>query len=59
MQRAHDALVHLSGVLRTQAVCLYKIGSDIQLDCCGPRAGFAEIVDGNPVSTGTEPQPRG
>ena len=42
-QGAHDALVHLSSALRTLAVSLYKIGNDIRLLSCGPRAGFAEI----------------
>ena len=43
MQGAHDALVQLSGTLRTLAVSLYKIANDIRLLCCGPRAGFAEL----------------
>jgi fumarate hydratase class II len=43
VQGAHDALVHLSGTFRTLAVSLYKIGNDIRLMCCGPRAGFAEL----------------
>jgi fumarate hydratase, class II len=43
VQGAHDALVQLSGTLRTLAVSLYKIGNDIRLMSCGPRAGFAEI----------------
>src|SRR3979411_2824028 len=42
-QGAHDALVQLSGTLRTLAVSLYKIGNDIRLLSCGPRAGFAEL----------------
>src|SRR6267154_1328570 len=42
-QGAHDALVQLSGTLRTLAVSLYKIGNDIRLMSCGPRAGFAEL----------------
>jgi fumarate hydratase, class II len=44
VQGAHDALVHLSGTLRTLAVSLYKIGNDIRLMACGPRAGFAELL---------------
>ena len=44
MQGAHDALVHLSGTLRTLAVSLYKIANDIRLMSCGPRAGFAELL---------------
>ena len=43
VQGAHDALVHLSGALRTLAVSLFKIGNDIRLMSCGPRAGFAEL----------------
>ena len=44
VQGAHDALVHLSGTLRTLAVSLYKIANDIRLLACGPRAGFAELL---------------
>ena len=44
VQGAHDALVQLSGTLRTLAVSLYKIGNDIRLMACGPRAGFAELL---------------
>jgi fumarate hydratase, class II len=44
VQGAHDALVHLSGTLRTLAVSLYKIANDIRLMSCGPRAGFAELI---------------
>ena len=44
VQGSHDALVQLSGTLRTLAVSLYKIGNDIRLMSCGPRAGFAELV---------------
>jgi fumarate hydratase, class II len=43
VQGAHDALVQLSGTLRTLAVSLYKIGNDIRLMSCGPRAGFEEL----------------
>ncbi|MGD1089726.1 MAG: class II fumarate hydratase [Verrucomicrobiota bacterium] len=43
VQGAHDALVQLSGTLRTLSVSLYKIGNDIRLMSCGPRAGFAEL----------------
>src|SRR5208283_1767545 len=43
-QGAHDALVQLSGTLRTLAVSLYKIANDIRLMSCGPRAGFAELI---------------
>jgi len=44
VQGAHDALVQLSGTLRTLGVSLYKIGNDIRLMSCGPRAGFAELI---------------
>jgi len=44
VQGAHDALVQLSGTLRTLAVSLYKIANDIRLMACGPRAGFAELI---------------
>jgi fumarate hydratase class II len=43
VQGAHDALVQLSGTLRTLSVSLYKIANDIRLMSCGPRAGFAEL----------------
>jgi fumarate hydratase class II len=44
VQGSHDALVQLSGTLRTLATSLYKIGNDIRLLSCGPRAGFAELL---------------
>lgn len=44
VQGAHDALVQLSGTMRTLAVTLYKLGNDIRLMSCGPRAGFAELI---------------
>jgi fumarate hydratase, class II len=44
VQGSHDALVQLSGALRTLAVSLYKLGNDIRLMSCGPRAGFAELL---------------
>jgi fumarate hydratase class II len=44
VQGAHDALVQLSGTLRTLAVSLFKIANDIRLLSCGPRAGFAELI---------------
>jgi fumarate hydratase class II len=43
VQGAHDALVQLSGTLRTLAVSLYKIANDIRLMSCGPRAGLHEL----------------
>jgi len=44
VQGAHDALVQLSGTLRTLAISLYKIANDIRLMSCGPRTGFAELL---------------
>ncbi|MGD9633342.1 MAG: class II fumarate hydratase [Pirellulales bacterium] len=44
VQGSHDALVQLSGTFRTLATSLYKIGNDIRLLSCGPRAGFAELL---------------
>ena len=44
VQGAHDALVQFSGTMRTLATSLYKIGNDIRLMSCGPRAGFAELL---------------
>ena len=41
---ARDALVEASGALRTVAVGLIKIASDIRLLASGPRAGIGEIV---------------
>ncbi len=43
VQGAHDALVMLSGGLRSLAVSLYKIANDIRLLSCGPRCGFYEL----------------
>jgi fumarate hydratase, class II len=43
VQGAHDALIQLSGTLRTLAASLYKIANDIRLMSCGPRAGFSEL----------------
>jgi fumarate hydratase class II len=44
VQGAHDALVHLSGTMRTLAVSLFKISNDIRLMSCGRRAGFAKLI---------------
>jgi fumarate hydratase, class II len=43
VQGSHDALVQFSATMRTLAVSLYKVGNDIRLMSCGPRAGFAEL----------------
>ncbi|MGH9055591.1 MAG: class II fumarate hydratase, partial [Acidimicrobiales bacterium] len=42
-QGARDALVEVSGVLRTVAVSLYKCATDLRWMGSGPRAGLAEI----------------
>jgi fumarate hydratase class II len=42
-QGARDALVELSGQLRTIAMSLYKIANDIRWMSSGPRAGLGEI----------------
>ncbi|MBM3666988.1 MAG: class II fumarate hydratase [Actinobacteria bacterium] len=43
-QGNRDALVELSGALKTVAVSLIKIASDLALMGSGPRAGLAEIL---------------
>jgi len=42
-QGARDALVELSGQLRTVAVSLYKLANDIRWMGSGPRAGLGEL----------------
>ncbi len=44
VQGSHDALVQLSGTIKTLAVSLFKIASDIRLLASGPRTGFGEII---------------
>lgn len=39
----HEALVSLSGALKTLAVTLMKLANDLRLLGSGPRAGFAEV----------------
>jgi fumarate hydratase class II len=41
---AHDALVEMSGVLKTIAVSLMKIANDIRLLGSGPRCGIGELL---------------
>jgi fumarate hydratase class II len=41
---AHDAVVNLSGTLRTTAVALNKIANDIRLLGSGPRCGIGELI---------------
>jgi fumarate hydratase, class II len=43
-QGARDALVELSGALRTIAIGLNKISNDIRLMASGPRTGLSELV---------------
>ncbi|MBC7293090.1 MAG: class II fumarate hydratase, partial [Thermoleophilia bacterium] len=43
-QGSHDALVAISGSLRTLAGSLHKIANDIRLLGSGPRAGLHELV---------------
>ncbi|GAC1342270.1 MAG: class II fumarate hydratase [Candidatus Dormibacteria bacterium] len=42
-QGSLDNVVACSGALKTIAVSLYKIASDVRLMGCGPRAGIAEL----------------
>lgn len=41
---AHDALVNVSGTLRTLAGALLKIANDVRWLASGPRSGLAEIL---------------
>jgi len=41
---AHDALVELSGTLKTSACALMKIANDIRLLGSGPRSGIGELI---------------
>ncbi len=41
---AHDAMVQISGTLRTLACALMKIANDVRWYACGPRAGLGEII---------------
>ncbi|MBJ6370735.1 class II fumarate hydratase [Sedimentitalea arenosa] len=41
---AHDAMVELSGALKTVAVSLFKIANDIRLLGSGPRCGLGELI---------------
>ena len=44
VQGSHDALVHLSGVLKGLATALFKIANDIRLLSSGPRSGIGELL---------------
>ena len=41
---AHDAMVEMSGALKTVAVSLFKIANDIRLRGSGPRCGLGELI---------------
>ena len=41
---AHDAMVEMSGALKTLAASLFKIANDIRLLGSGPRCGFGELI---------------
>ncbi len=41
---AHDALVEMSGALKTLAVSMMKIANDIRMLASGPRSGIGEIL---------------
>lgn len=41
---AHDAMVEISGSLKTVASSLMKIGNDIRLLASGPRSGIGELI---------------
>ncbi|EAR49849.1 Fumarate lyase [Oceanicola granulosus HTCC2516] len=41
---AHDAMVEMSGALKTVAAALFKIANDIRLLGSGPRCGLGELM---------------
>lgn len=41
---AHDAIVEMSGALKTVAASLFKIANDVRLLGSGPRCGLGELV---------------
>ena len=41
---AHDAMVEISGALKTVAASLFKIAKDIRLLGSGPRCGLGELI---------------
>ncbi|SNS40764.1 class II fumarate hydratase [Tropicimonas sediminicola] len=41
---AHDAMVEMSGTLKTVAASLFKVASDIRLLGSGPRCGLGELL---------------
>lgn len=40
---AHDGMVAVSATIRTLAIALYKLASDVRLYSMGPRAGIGEL----------------
>ena len=50
---AHDAMVEISGSLKTVAASLFKIANDIRLLGSGPRCGLGELIlpDNEPGSS--------
>jgi fumarate hydratase class II len=40
---AHDGMVAVSATIRTLAIALYKIASDVRMYAMGPRGGIAEL----------------
>ncbi|HOD75462.1 MAG: class II fumarate hydratase [Syntrophorhabdaceae bacterium] len=44
VQGAHDAMVMVSGALKTMAVSLFKIANDIRLLASGPDSGLHELI---------------
>jgi len=41
---AHDAMVEMSGALKTVAASLFKIANDIRFLASGPRCGLGELI---------------
>ncbi|TDL84077.1 class II fumarate hydratase [Palleronia sediminis] len=41
---AHDAMVFMSGAIRTAAMSCYKIANDMRLLGSGPRSGLGELI---------------
>lgn len=44
LMSAHDALLQLSGALRTLAAALMKLANDVRWYASGPRAGIGELI---------------
>ncbi len=55
-QGARDALVHVSGALKTLATSLMKIANDVRWGSSGPRAGLGEL-EIDPVQPGSSIMP--